>query len=136
MPSFIAARSRPFRPFTAGALLLVLSGTLSAIAQDAFAPTYSRTRMGAHDFHRRGDGHGFGGRRGGGYGNFYFDPYFSSPVIYGSYYQRPYPYHFDYYRHRWGAPPADAAYSGYPPDPGSAASDCPCADPPPLEVVE
>jgi hypothetical protein len=92
--------------------------------------------MDAHDFARRGDGHGFGGHRGRGYGNFYFDPYFYSPVVAGYYYQRPYPHHFDYYRHRWGAHSADYGYGSHPPEPHIAASDCPCADPPPVEAVE
>jgi hypothetical protein len=92
-----------------------------ASAQD-FAPIYSRQRMHAHDFDRRGDGHGFSGHRGHGHDNFYYDPYFFSSVIHGSYYQRPYPYHFDYYRHRWGQP-----HVNYGPEHPPVALDCPCA---------
>ena len=88
--------------------------------------------MDAQDFRRRGDGYGFTGHRGFGYNNFYYDPYFFNPVVAGYYYQRPYPYHFDYYRHRWGAPPVDHGYS---PEPAPVADDCPCETPPPVEVV-
>ena len=97
------------------------AGLPPAHAQD-FAPTYSRHRTHAHDFGRRGDGHGFSGHRGGGYNNSYYDPSFYSSVVAGSYYQRPYPYHFDYYRRRWGGPPAN-----YGPDQLHATPDCPCA---------
>jgi hypothetical protein len=90
--------------------------------------------MQAGDWGRRGEGNGFTGHRGYGYNNFYYNPYYYSPVVYGYYYQRPYPYHFDYYRYRWGQPPAHDG--GYSPEPIAAANDCPGADPPPVEGVQ
>ena len=68
---------------------------------------------------------------GNGFGGFYNPYFFAPPIIAGSWYQRPYPYHFDYYRSRWGAP-----QGGYGGEPGVATPDCPCATPPPAEVVE
>ena len=109
-----------------------LASAAPASAQD-FAPTYSRTRMGAQDWRLRGDGQGF---RGHGFNNSFYNPFFVGPVVTGSYYQRPYPYHFDYYKHRWGAPPADYGPVDYAPEPAPPTSDCPCADPPPVEVVQ
>jgi hypothetical protein len=104
--------------FTAGALLaLAVSLGLgsSAPAQDIYtAPTYARLRTGADDWHARG---GFRyGYQGYGHGYGYFQPYIS-PVIAGSWYARPYPYHFDYFRGRWDGVA------------GEAAADCPCAAP-------
>jgi hypothetical protein len=98
---------------TAGALLVLaacLGHGASAPAQDmAVAPTYSRLRMGANDWQVRGGfRHGYDGY---GYGYGYFQPYIS-PVVAGSWYARPYPYHFDYFRGRWN---------------GTAPADCPCA---------
>lgn len=49
----------------------------------------------------------FAGRGGGWHGG--YGPSWSGGYGFGyagSWYARPYPYHFDYYRHRWGAPPA------------------------------
>jgi hypothetical protein len=112
---------------------LTLVPSAAAIAQGPGAGPYQRMRMGADDWHARG-GHHQNWRDHGGYGGFY-DPYFfSPPVIAGSWYQRPYPYHFDYYRYRWGGPPmGDGDYEAEPP---YAAPDCPCAVPPQVEVVE
>jgi hypothetical protein len=67
------------------------------------APVYQRMRTDArHPDSRPGYHHS---RRGGfdphAYGNFY-GGYFAPPLVVGSYYQRPYPHHFDYYRYRWG----------------------------------
>ena len=95
------------------AMLLALPS--AAPAQDSLqAPTYSRTRTGAEDWHARGGGyvHGQGDF---GYGYGYFQPYIS-PVVAGSWYARPYPYHFDYFRGRWDGPRSGIA------------SDCPCAE--------
>ena len=93
-----------------------------APAQEFRAPTYSRARSGADDWHARGGGHGYGrGRYGFGYGDNFFQPYYS-PVIAGYWYQRPYPYHFDYYRHRWGGGPELQG------DMTPIPSDCPCAE--------
>lgn len=64
-------------------------------------PVYQRGRQGES---RGGWGHGGGGRPG--YGGYYgYGGYFSPPVVTGSWYARPYPYHFDYYRWRYSAPP-------------------------------
>src|SRR5688572_11518469 len=102
---------------TAGAVLgiaTLIALPSTAPAQDAFvAPTYSRLRTGADDWHVRG-GHARYGHGGYGYGQGYFQPYVS-PVVTGSWYARPYPYHFDYFRGRWA---------------GSASGlqqECPCA---------
>ena len=69
------------------------------------APAYSRTRMGAPTGNAQAGGQNWG-RYNGGYGNAYgygfYPPYYFSPVIAGTWYARPYPYHFDYYRWRWG----------------------------------
>jgi len=88
----------------------------TAPAQDmAEAPTYARLRAGADDWNARGGR--FGHDRGhGGYGYGYLQPYYS-PIIAGSWYARPYPYHFDYYRYRWGG---DMSMP--------ATADCPCAE--------
>ena len=88
---------------TAGAVLgsaTLLALPSTAPAQDSLlAPTYSRMRTGADDWHARGGGyvHGQGDF---GYGYGYYRPYIS-PVVAGSWYARPYPYHFDYFRGRW-----------------------------------
>jgi len=107
--------------YTAGAILSLIaaySQLPTAPAQDTFvAPTYSRSRMGADDQYARG-GYAHGGP---GYGYGYYQPYIS-PVIAGSWYARPYPYHFDYYRNRWGG--GQNGYQGQP----APAADCPCAD--------
>ena len=68
------------------------------------APTYAACAAGADQWHDRGGGHGRRlARTAVGYGGFY-NPYFAqSPIVTGSWYQRPYPYHFDYYRYRWGS---------------------------------
>lgn len=97
------------------------------------APMYQRTRNGAGDWHSRGGqfqhwrgGNGYG--PGPGYGGAY-NPYFSTfaqpPIVAGSYYQRPYPYHFDYYRSRWSTPPYEPDAEMMP------VSDCPCLAPQP-----
>jgi hypothetical protein len=102
-------------------------------AQGPAAPLYQRVRSGADNWHARGGGQNWrgGGYDNGGYGGFY-NPYFAAPpLIVRSYYQRPYPYHFDYYRNRWGAQEAS-----YEVRPGIAAPHCPCAFPPPVEVVQ
>jgi hypothetical protein len=108
----------------AGALvcLAALSGlAATAPAQEPLAaPTYSRTRMGAEDWQARGGNYAHGyGRGGHGWGGGFFQPYIS-PVIASSWYQRPYPYHFDYFRGRWDG--GQANYGGEVPPPGY----CPC----------
>jgi opacity protein-like surface antigen len=120
------------------AALLVAAASSPASAQAPVAP-YQRLRAGAETWSARGGpgqhwrGGGYGGSHGIGYGGFYA-PYFAPPLITGSWYERPYPYHFDYYRHRWGGAPT-GPYG----DPGVEmipAADCPCLSPPPVEVVE
>jgi hypothetical protein len=115
-------------------LLVALAIAPAAQAQGPpSAPVYQRMRMGADQWPTRGgmNGYGRGLGFGSGFGGF-FNPYlFAPPIIAGSWYQRPYPYHFDYYRYRWGAP-----QSGYGGEPGVATPDCPCATPPPVEVVQ
>ena len=102
---------------------------LAARAQGpAPGPAYQRMRTGADQWPARG---GMNGYRHGGYGGFYNPYFYAPPIIAGSWYQRPYPYHFDYYRNRWGASPG-----GYGGEPGVPTPDCPCATPPPVEVVE
>ena len=118
---------------TALVLLVLTLFPVAANAQGPGAAHYQRMRNGAGDWQARGGHHqpwrGPGG--GYGYGGFY-DPFFYvPPIVAGSWYQRPYPYHFDYYRHRWGAPP-----EGYGADPGYAPTDCPCAVPPKVEMME
>jgi hypothetical protein len=107
-------------------LALAAISAPSALAQDAaMSPAYQRLRTGAGDWHARG-GHNQHWRRGygSGYGGF-FDPYFAAPpFITGSWYERPYPYHFDYYRYRWGGAPYGP--NGYPGDEMIPAADCPC----------
>lgn len=85
----------------------------AAMAQDGvMAPTYSRTRSGVENWQARGPGHG---QRGYGYG--FYQPNYQQPIVAGSWYQRPYPYHFDYYRYRWGGGAPEQA----------PITDCPCA---------
>jgi hypothetical protein len=95
--------------FTAGALLALAAGLSAAArtpAQDSVAPpTYARVRSGADDWHVRG-GRSYG-PAGYGYGYGFFQPYVS-PVVVGSWYARPYPYHFDYFRGRWGDVSSDS----------------------------
>jgi hypothetical protein len=94
-------------------------------------------RTGADQWSMRGGmngwGHGPGGAGFGGpfFNNAYNPYFFTPPIVTGSWYQRPYPYHFDYYRYRWGA-----SQGSYGTEPGVATPDCPCATPPPVEVVE
>jgi hypothetical protein len=85
------------------------------------APTYSRTRMGADDGQSRG-GHGWNRGNGNyGYGGGFYQPYYAG-VFSNSWYERPYPYHFDYYKYRWGA---NHLIGGAQAAAGNA--DCPCA---------
>jgi hypothetical protein len=123
-----AALRRLSRVAFACVIASALTPSTPASAQDG--QPYARQRMGAHDWRQRGDGFGYGGRGDFGYGGFYNPYFYSGPIVTGSYYQRPYPYHFDYYRHRWGANDAHHNHSG----PPAAAVDCPCADLPPVEA--
>lgn len=106
-----------FSRITAGALLVLaacLGHGARAPAQDTIAaPTYSRLRLVADDWHARGGFHYGQGGFANGYG--YYQPYISQ-VIAGSWYARPYPYHFDYFRGRWNGPA------------NTPVGDCPCAE--------
>lgn len=124
----------PRKQLIAGALvcLAALSGqAATAPAQEPLAaPTYSRTRMGAEAWQARGGAYGHGFARGGhGWGGGFFQPYIS-PVIASSWYQRPYPYHFDYFRGRWDG--GQGAYAGDAPPPGY----CLCDEAAPAAVVQ
>ncbi|MEM9658375.1 MAG: hypothetical protein AAF961_08445, partial [Planctomycetota bacterium] len=77
-------------------------------ARAAAAPSYMRSRPG-------GGGRNYGYRSGFGASAFglgfgFAAPFYQPPVVSGFYYERPYPYHFDYYRSRWGAPSPAAAF--------------------------
>src|SRR6188474_1474235 len=106
-------------------VLAAIHATPAAAQNAAMASPYQRLRNGAGDWHARG-GHNqhWRGGYGGGYGGFY-NPYFAPPpIVAGSWYERPYPYHFDYYRQRWGGAP-----NGYYGDPSVEmipAAECPC----------
>jgi hypothetical protein len=91
-------------------------------AQSPAAP-YQRIRNGADAWSARG---GFPHSWYGGFGAYggFVAPFFTPPIVAGSWYERPYPYHFDYYRHRWGGAPAGAyGNAGVEMIP---AADCPC----------
>ncbi|BBO31800.1 hypothetical protein [Lacipirellula parvula] len=111
------------------ALLLLGAGASTALAQQA--PTYARMRQGADDWSARGGGFGYSFPSYM-YGGFF--PTFSPPVLATqSWYQRPYPGHFDVARQRWGGPPPQQMQQsmggqGYPAM--MPRSDCPCADQP------
>jgi hypothetical protein len=97
------------------AIVLAALGVLEAHAQPgAMAPAYSRMRTGADDWHGRGGGYG--------YGYNFFPPYYYPPVYAGSWYSRPYPYHFDYYRYRWNGNPTNGDEAEPRTNPN-----CPCA---------
>ena len=104
------------RPLTllTRSLCLILPCVESA-AQPGGGPAYARNRGGGMH-----GGHVGGGWRGapigGHFGGYGFFPY--QPTIAGSWYARPYPYHFDYYRWRYSMPPQT--------------QDCPCP-PAPVE---
>lgn len=94
------------------AVVLVVTGAIAeqAQAQPSDSPVYARQRSGI-----QGGAAWYGGYRPPvrppfdqfGYGYFGYPP-----IVAGSWYQRPYPYHFDYYQYRWNTP--------------QPALDCPC----------
>lgn len=80
-------------------ILLVLLTIPMAVGEEA-APVY-----------QRGRGHHQGGGRWGGPGGYPYGYGFYGfpPQIYGgSWYQRPYPYHLDYFRWRYSTPPVES----------------------------
>lgn len=91
------------------ALLLSSISAVPATAQPHGPVVYSRQRTAIP---RGGAWPGRDVRYGGYYGGFF--PY-QQPAIAGSWYARPYPHHFDYYRQR---------YSG----PQQPSVECPCAE--------
>jgi hypothetical protein len=93
--------------------LAIVPINLAADLRAQEAPAYQRNRDVAFVNHGGGHGH-----HGGGYGGFY-SPWFTPQYFSGTWYERPYPYHFDYYRMRYGTPPAQ-----------QTALDCPCAETP------
>jgi len=93
------------------------SAVMPCVAQPNGVPAYARQRAGIHSgWDGRGRDGGFrhdydpGSYR---HQRFYrgYVPY--QPVVAGSWYARPYPHHFDYYRQRYSTPLPQA-------------SDCPC----------
>jgi len=100
------------------ALMMLGDFCQSSLAGEAdSSPVYQRYRHGQTNGFGYGNqypvgypGYGFPGFGNPGYGYF-------PPVINGSWYARPYPYHFDYYRQRFSG--------AYATPRGSA--DCPCA---------
>jgi hypothetical protein len=102
--------------------LFVGCGAPLARAQQPEAPTYSRMRQGADDWQARGGGFGYSVPSYM-YGGFF--PTFGPPVVVtGSWYQRPYPSHFDFARTRWSGAPPEGAYQ----QEMMPRSDCPCAN--------
>lgn len=119
-------RRRLIRQTALLVLLVALAsgGTASlALAQQCEAPpTYSRMRQGADDWHARGGGFGYSVPSYM-YGGFFLT--FGPPVVVaGSWYQRPYPSHFEFARTRWGGAPPEQAYQ----QELMPRSDCPCAN--------
>jgi hypothetical protein len=101
--------------------LLVVFVPTGAGAQDPGG--YQRVRTGADAWSARG---GFPHSWYGGFGAYggFVAPFFTPPIVAGAWYERPYPYHFDYYRNRWGGAPAGAyGNAGVEMIP---AADCPC----------
>ncbi|MGI9427740.1 MAG: hypothetical protein ACR2NM_03700 [Bythopirellula sp.] len=97
------------RPLCLFALsLCLLLPCLESSLQAGEGPVYSRNRGGMRGGYTGGGRHV--GHRGH-FGGFGFRPF--QPTVAGSWYARPYPYHFDYYRWRYSVPPQP--------------QDCPCA---------
>ncbi|NOY43638.1 MAG: hypothetical protein GXP26_17615 [Planctomycetes bacterium] len=96
------------------ALAILVSGQASFAEEEV--PTYQRQRYAAGDGAPYSTGWGGApGYAGAGYGAAYWGG-FAGQAYAGTWYQRPYPYHFDYYRGRFGAQSARKPQS-----------DCPCA---------
>lgn len=121
---------------SSAAVCFLASLTSGELRAQVGAPgaTYFRMRAGADQWSQRGDGWGFAGSRGG-YGLPPYSPYpyaVAGPTIAGTWYARPYPYHFDYYRQRWGGgqpDPTGAVLGDMPVEPPAP---CPCeSDPAP-----
>ncbi len=103
------------------ALVCLLNGAASTGFAQQSLPVYSRMRQGADDWTARGGGFGYAFPSYM-YGGFF--PPFSPPVVVSeSWYQRPYPYHFEVARQRWGGPPPQQ--QAYPQE-MAPRRDCPC----------
>ena len=94
--------------------ICLIASCLSNIVRAVDAPVYQRDREIAfvnagHGGHGHHGGGGYGGSFG--YGMPYAYPWFAT------WYERPYPYHFDYYRMRYSSPPIQ-----------QIAPECPCAE--------
>lgn len=93
------------------ALAILVSGRVSCAEGEV--PTYQRQRHVAWDGVPPASGWGYSPA---GYAGAAYWGGFAGQAYAGTWYQRPYPYHFDYYRGRFSAPPVSKAQS-----------DCPCA---------
>ena len=89
------------------ALLLSCFACVPADVLAGEAPAYTRQRMSAMGGYR-GDHSGW--RHARRHAGFYPGYYPYQPIVTGSWYARPYPYHFDYYRWRYSAPPQTVDY--------------------------
>jgi hypothetical protein len=104
------------------AAILLTAPCSRAEAQTPAAP-YQRLRPGAEAWGARGGNpHAWSGGVGA-YGGF-VAPFFTPPIVAGSWYERPYPYHFDYYQRRWSDGDANGAMRGE----MMPTADCPCLE--------
>lgn len=94
-------------------VVIVALGVFAEVrGEDAVPAIYQRSRDiafvnggGMWGSHGGGDGHHGGGHSGlGQWGGGFYNPGFGTQFYAGTWYQRPYPYHFDYYRMRYGTP--------------------------------
>lgn len=88
------------------ALAAASGASNQCFSQSEVLPTYARQRAAAFAF--RAESSPYSPYHGG----YFFPAYPAPPVVTGSWYARPYPHHFDYYRWRYNSPPP---------------ADCPCA---------
>ena len=100
--------------------MAIVVSCMSSIIRADDAPVYQRDREIAfvnagHGGHGHHGGDGFGGYPG--FGVPYGYPWYGPQFYVGTWYERPYPYHFDYYRMRYSSPPIQ-----------QIAPDCPCAE--------
>ena len=82
--------------------LILTMATAPAVANEGGA-TYQRNRASAMGRQRGGGWHGHGGA-GWGYGGWGYGGFYQPPAVYGSWYQRPYPTHLDFFRLRQRTP--------------------------------
>jgi hypothetical protein len=108
------------RPLLRICIAVLVASCVSNIVRAVDAPVYQRDREIAfvnagHGGHGHHGGGGYGGSLG--YGVPYAYPWIAPQVYAGTWYERPYPYHFDYYRMRYSSPPIQ-----------QIAPECPCAE--------